>query len=367
MNSKNQQLELLQICRGIAALLVVLAHLSSLVRANCNVVLAGNFFASGWAGVDFFFVLSGFIIFRRHAMDIGNSSKFTEFSWRRLIRIFPIYWIVTILMIPVFYYVPHYGLGDELHPDVIVTSILLLPSYRAPIVFAGWTLVHEMCFYCIFGLLIADRSKWSRSIVGIWCISVGWFVWFPLSAAITAHPWIRVVFSPLNFEFALGCCAAWLVGMPRAQKLPRISWGLLLGFGCGVFVMVFWVATNWSRFVEAHRVPLFGLSSFMMVLGAAGIELSAGGTRQGLMHRIKPGFVLLGDASYSLYLLHGPMLSATWKAGELVGVLSWVGLVVTAWILVLVCVIGACIFHLRVEKPMLRRLRRLPQAKEPRS
>ena len=73
----------LQIGRGIAALLVALFHAGALVEINCGYSPLHGVLAFGYAGVDFFFVLSGFIIFRRHIRDRGRPEQLADFGLKR--------------------------------------------------------------------------------------------------------------------------------------------------------------------------------------------------------------------------------------------------------------------------------------------
>src|SRR5690349_22849953 len=84
----------IEVGRGIAALLVASVHSSDhLIQAHGEFAL-GRVFAFGHAGVDFFFVLSGFIILYVHAGDIGRPSRLWHYAKRRIARVMPLLWIV---------------------------------------------------------------------------------------------------------------------------------------------------------------------------------------------------------------------------------------------------------------------------------
>jgi len=91
-----KQFNLLQVYRGLAALMVVLLHAQDIINRNIELHKDSllKIFTFGWIGVDFFFVLSGFIIFYVHQSDIGQVKKFKQFIIKRLLRIYLIYWIV---------------------------------------------------------------------------------------------------------------------------------------------------------------------------------------------------------------------------------------------------------------------------------
>jgi hypothetical protein len=90
----------LQAGRALAALLVVLLHLGLIIAdaKYFDVPWVGTPFRWGDAGVEFFFVLSGFIITSAHAGDISRPSRLIPYLQRRAIRIYPPYWIVFALV-----------------------------------------------------------------------------------------------------------------------------------------------------------------------------------------------------------------------------------------------------------------------------
>src|SRR5512133_4113793 len=96
----------LQLFRGVAALLVVLYHASIYSQEQFGRTFLAGLFLFGHTGVDFFFVLSGFIICYIHFSDIGNPTRLRDFALKRLTRVFPIYWIVTAIKLAVIFAIP---------------------------------------------------------------------------------------------------------------------------------------------------------------------------------------------------------------------------------------------------------------------
>jgi peptidoglycan/LPS O-acetylase OafA/YrhL len=88
-----------QTARGVAALTVVLYHATRALSLPqyLGYIPFGNSLGFGHAGVDFFFVLSGFIIMHAHTADIGRPERLYRYMWRRVTRIYPIYWVVTLI------------------------------------------------------------------------------------------------------------------------------------------------------------------------------------------------------------------------------------------------------------------------------
>src|SRR4051794_11170095 len=90
-------LRVLQASRALAATSVAAFHLSvdmGLERYGGDAAFR-EFTRHGFRGVDFFFVLSGFIILFAHAGDIGKPQAWAEYLYRRWVRVFPIYWLYT--------------------------------------------------------------------------------------------------------------------------------------------------------------------------------------------------------------------------------------------------------------------------------
>ena len=96
----------LQVYRGFAAILVVLYHASHNLSGYFNSTALSDFFAFGHAGVSFFFVLSGFIIFEIHRGDIGRPQQVKSYLYKRITRIYPAYWLVTLALVPAWLLVP---------------------------------------------------------------------------------------------------------------------------------------------------------------------------------------------------------------------------------------------------------------------
>lgn len=314
--------------------------------------MAGGLFHGGSAGVDFFFVLSGFIIWHRHARDFGQLDKLPEFGWRRVVRVYPVYWIVSLVAIVMVLVQPGYLGRDVTDLGEVASSLLLLPTDRGPILFVGWTLMHELWFYLIFAGLIAFQGKWIRVLIGLWSLAMiailfvdptGWW----------ANPWFRVALLPLNLEFVLGCAAAWIVA--RAEKFPSAGWRWLAIVGLAGFAAVLLFDPRGDFRI---RLLGYGTCSFLAILGLAGDTLHGRALGEGGSGPVHRAAVFLGDASYSVYLVHTLVLSIAWKAGEITGILPQFGPEALAWLCVLAGVAGGCGFHLLVEKPLLRKLNR---------
>lgn len=323
----------IQYLRGAAALMVVFFHADG---------MALEYFHSGWpsfgaAGVDMFFVISGFIMWITTASAPTTPVSFVV---SRIIRVVPLYWAMTLLL-----YV-----GWMLFRDVaslppvwnLIRSLLFIPfvSPRTgdiqPLLIAGWTLNFEMFFYAVFacGLLIVRRHR-----MLFVCTVLGGLVALPL--VITPSGAVALTYtSPLLIEFMIGC----LLGiMYERNALPRPTVAaFLLVIGCGLLL----TSTILSAAdLTAVRFFHWGLPAFLIVTGALGLEPVLKEWRLPL---------LLGDASYSIYLTHGAALAMLKTIVLMEG--KGASPAVTAAFVVIGCVAsvltGIAVFH-AVEKPLV--------------
>ncbi|HET6804997.1 MAG TPA: acyltransferase [Frateuria sp.] len=343
----------IQAGRAVAALLVVLFHLSMIFPEYWGHDPAHGIFTFGHSGVQFFFVLSGFIIFYIHRPDIGAPGRVWNYLTKRFIRIYPVYWVVLAAVLPVLLLVPAFGHGAQRQWSVILASFTLLrvdalqPStwytateIKQAIVPVSWTLFHEVLFYLMFAIAIRNRISGAIAL-GLWFVTS--LTMLAFSGA--AYP-VKFLLSPLHLLFAMGLATCWFV-QEHKVRLPAV-WaiaGVLLYLAVGTTDED---GPDWTT-SNAYSL-LYGVSSAMAIAGLASLE------QQG---RIAAGRLLqlLGDASYSIYLIHFTMFSAMAKVFQRLGVLHVMP--PAAWyaaLFVIACV-GGTLLHLMVEKPLLRSLR----------
>lgn len=337
------QLALIQVSRGMAALLVLLFHVNQLSETKLHQPFCFNLFRFGGAGVDFFFVLSGFIIFFVHRSDIGQRDRLRPFAVKRLIRIYPLYWIVTLLLLPAYFLVPSFGQGHENHLTSIVNSLLLLPQERGPILTVGWLLCYEVFFYIMFGLAILLPLKVSFYLISLWLSVSVLNTVFESIFLIKSHFIIQFLFSFHTIEFAFGCLAAYLVIKYPCRGL------FLLVFGSTVFVLA-GIGQSY-HLLQLHPAIAYGLPAMLILVGAATLDLK---------QSINPPQCLssLGDASYSIYLTHYPCLSVAVKLAFACNLFVVFGHGLTFALLILIALTLGWLFYLKVERPLITALRK---------
>ena len=336
--------------RGVAALIVVMAHVSGHDGFEERV------FGSSWTswsnlpantGVDLFFVISGLIMVVTTWRTFDDPGSSRRFLLRRILRIYPLYWLVNTAVVALFLVSPASVNFDEGHSPDILGSYLLLPQEGRLPVLVAWSLVFEMFFYVVFAIaLMIGRSRFLW-VVGAWVVLtvVGTAV-----ASDATNPYLALVTSPLSLEFVLGVLIGLAVVHGRFLR-PRavLVVGVLAFAGCLVFLAV----SGWHDFPsDALRVALVGLPAGLVVYGATGVEVTNETIVSSWVQR-------LGDASYSLYLTHVPALTllALVLAGRL-PTSPWMHALTLPAALVLV-VIAALTCFVLVERPLQVAARRL--------
>ena len=330
-----------QAARGVAAVLVVGYHTvrSLSLPQYLGYQPFGDTLNFGHAGVDFFFVLSGFIITHAHVSDIGQPERLSRYIWRRVTRIYPIYWFVSFIEITRGLFSP--DVSTRLEPFHLVASFLLLPDDKWPLVSVAWTLRYEVLFYAVFAATIIN-GRLVRPLVIVATLSV-----VASTVVDLDRPWPSLVLSPFNLEFLIGIGAARFLANHRMAR-PR----LVLAVGIACFLLS--GAMESAGFLPVNGLmgrSLYGAASGAILLGLVEAE------RVGLL-RFGYMATLFGEISYCLYLIHLSIIPMAIRALAILGLLRPVpdGILVTG--LIILSIAAAVILHLRIEVPMMTYIRK---------
>lgn len=265
----------IQYLRGLAAFSVVLFHISEQF---------GGPFAIGAAGVDLFFVISGFIMW---VTTVDHPVDPQRFMWRRIVRIVPLYWIVTLLTALAIFVKPQFLFGHVLSPANLVGSLLFLPITQNgalhPVVIQGWTLCYEMMFYVIFALslLLGEKQRFA-ALIGVLTALV-------VLNVLLLKGYAEAFTSPIVLEFAAGIVVGRLW-----MKDVRLQLVLALSLVVGGFILLVMVQ---MLDPEMPRVLRWGVPSMLVVAGAVFAERARPFSPMAL-------FTFFGNASYSIYVWH---------------------------------------------------------------
>ena len=320
---KDWTLTNLQGLRALAALGVVLFHYGLMPVTSLP-------FRIGAAGVDIFFVLSGFII----AHSSSRSAR--HFLAHRLIRILPAYWIAT--LIAALFTLQNMDVAGAW--DWLMQSLFYLPhpDGRSPLIFVAWTLVYELAFYLLYWLALRAGPR-NAPFISLAMLLVLALV-HPRGAQ---GPW------PLLLEFALGIIVYLAVERSALfQSVPRWAGPLLAALGFTLLLILPHVTGyNPDDYQSFGRVLCSGLPAGVIVLGMVVAE------HGGIALRSKLA-LLLGAASYAIYLLHPIGVGQLLQLPGSPPAFSWALCLAAAGATAAIAVA----FHLLIELPLLRRLRR---------
>lgn len=346
---------LLHDARFAAALLVVGFHASLNFNkqkyfGDSADALASALWFAGDAGVAFFFVLSGFIIQHVHGADVGRPERLRHYLVRRLVRIYPAYWIVFVGTWGAAFLFPELRSGLPHAPVVLVKSLLLWPQDAAvvggtgaPLIVVAWSLQYELMFYALMALAIANlRAGMLAATVVSACVG------YHLLSGDDGFP-LRFVGSHHSLMFAVGMGASVWVNRcaPSRNAIWLLSLGLLGFFATGA-------VSTWLKpvYVRVWADMAYSVTGAIAIVGLVGVERVNPSTSRSVLPPV------LGDASYVLYLIHFPLVSVLSK------VLSQV-LAHTPWMVALAllftsvfCVSASVVFHRVVERPVTRWLNR---------
>jgi len=303
----------IQFLRFVAAMLVVAYHSS--IHLKTTGVEQGLFFSTseavGFAGVDIFFVISGFIMAYTTTNATGLEQGI-DFFKRRLARIYSGYWPFYLVALVLFAWIG----GSYLAEASLWRSLILWPAPH-PLITVSWTLIYEMYFYILFALLIGFTGPLRKPLLKImlWGI-VAWAIYSQFVRHAYDHGQLETLslaeafmFSPYLMEFLAGSLlAGWLSNKPMGH-----SWSWLLP-GIALFLAGGWVNNTYfggeieQGYYIFWRVLVFGTASLMIVTGLVRLE-----------HSDKTAALRFslaaGGASYAIYLSHILWLTATQHLG----------------------------------------------------
>jgi exopolysaccharide production protein ExoZ len=284
-----------QVLRAIAALLVVLHHTFEESSAAIAPRSPDWLTTFGAAGVDIFFVISGFIMFYVSFPANQPTASPASFLLKRIIRIYPFYWFCMAMTIGLWSIGLFHSL--QLDADILIRSIFLLPSGHL-IVGVGWTLVYEMYFYLIF----ATTLKFCSPLVSLFATSVTILVLYALGRFAPDATLRDFLGNAIAIEFCFGLILAYLFRRwARLASAARLLW--IPGFALLVIAPLIVSHANTNGLPSPARVLAWGIPAFLIVLSF----LSLKPNRTPLQRLM----ILLGDASYAIYLTH-PLVMITY-------------------------------------------------------
>jgi exopolysaccharide production protein ExoZ len=335
----------IQFLRGLAALIVVIYHTAGYIKVNyIPYVFLGDFFNFGFAGVDLFFVISGFIILFTSKNYINTPSSLILYLKKRLVRVYPIYWLILSILFSLSWliiFVLNKNVFKTEFPNSFfsyLSTIFLLPKHLA-INAASWTLSYELYFYLIFALIIVSKKLKFIPVI-ILVISFYNSVILNPDAYFVKPTYFTFFFSGYNFEFMFGALICQFYQKINFPKTISII----------IILISTWVITQLGHqvgdFDTYKRIITFGIPSALILLSILNLEKNYGMT-------FLKFFVILGDASYVLYLIHFPMMLLLNKIPILLGHSFSLNIEIYFSCFIIIAIVFTSIYlHKWVEKPL---------------
>ena len=323
----------IQVMRAVAAMLVVLFHAQQAFhRAGSPTLIRDEayLFSFGAVGVHIFFVISGFIMVHTTRLAGGIDAK--AFLRRRLLRIYPIYWICAGLYLAV-----HLAIGQpyDLSIGQAVNALLLIPADASRIIGPAWTLSFEMYFYISFAIfMLLGLNRGLLALTGFYLGAIILFHVFDLSR------FFLIGGNSLLLEFIAGCAIGWIL---KVGRMPARGGWLAIGLALLLFA-----AGIWFGFDRLPSVVIWGVPSTLLVLGCIMVENAAGAVP--VIRKVG----ILGDSSYALYLVHILVITVALTAAKAADAVYSTHALIAAGIIGVLSLGVAELLHRKVEQPLLR-------------
>lgn len=345
-----QKLESLQVGRGVAAFMVLLFHSQVFMRLVHPESAFSRMFGFGRTGVDFFFVLSGFLMVYVHRRDFGVPGRLGVYAYKRLTRIYPVYWVLCAGLIPLVLLVPSVTQNQgKTTLATLLMSVFLVPHEGARLIGITWSLEYELIFYLSLvafffsvrlGLLLFSTWFVAIAAVGIWGPSALNSIGTP-----QISPFILGFILNLHVgEFMLGMVAAWLVARGVRVPTPRV-----------LLVAALTAAAAFAAY-EANFLPedqtlrsviaIYGLLAAIIVFAVVQTELR-------YLVRIPRWLTLMGAASYAIYLTHYLVVAFAIVVAKHWPAMASIPAPLLLLVLLPLGLAPGIVLHLLVERPLL--------------
>jgi exopolysaccharide production protein ExoZ len=354
-NSNKETVAGIQVLRAVAVLVVTICHaqfeasrIGDLPGAMPTATVAG---LAGF-GVQLFFIISGFVMVYATEPLFGTWRGPFVFLERRLVRIVPLYWVVTTFYLALTLVFAKFDKGYP--ASFVLASYLFIPAARPdgtiePLVGQGWSLNYEMLFYAVFALTVFQSRRMSATVVTL-------VLFAAVAMGELLHPQLPFVVAvwtaPILLYFVFGI---WIgLAYREGYSLTRVQGLALIGIGCVLLGVEFYWApqSSLAGFAMWCVPPLFVAGASLPKFSLKGLFWSA--------------VMVMGAASYALYLFHAVPIRTLFFFAR------WIGLDIGRAPLAYVCVsvmiaiaLAIAIYYL-VERPLLKALRWRGPAKSPR-
>ncbi|RJG25804.1 acyltransferase family protein [Massilia cavernae] len=310
-----RKLEAIHVLRGLAALFVVLYHFQYLLAEDWPLVT--QLLGHGEIGVDIFFYISGFVIYSSTESLRSRSAR--SFLIRRFFRVIIPAWVAMAILATI---KPPYLYDLLLSVLFIPLQNGFPPEYGHNFLIVAWTLTFELVFYGAFATslyILGGRYRGAISaaiivamVIVIQALTGAYTLNADLAGLLPGHAWFPVqIFSllgnPIILEFLVGMALAWCYRRGYFGRLSQLHWT------CSLVGVATVAGTCAFQYSPGNGLTNSGMLALLIVIVALAIQTVI--DRHGMWGRGIVHFILLGEISYSLYLIH-PLVRAAFKAVE---------------------------------------------------
>jgi len=288
----------LEVCRGLAALYVVMHHSRELLPAPIRPLLL-----FGQEAVILFFLLSGFVIHYNYSTKSTFDRK--DFLWKRFVRIYPIFIVVMIMSVGI-----DFAMGTaDAHTDLRSFGYNLLGLQDSQLQKPGigyptfgdndplWSLGYEVWFYLFYA--ITGAAQFNRNLLAVTVLSVisaVVFSFFPNKACLT------LLYLPIW----------WLGASLAAASLSNTNAPFWKGMGSLLITLVAYVAASYPVIRASHGTiglhPFIEIRHFVAAIGFAAVWMLSARFVNAEKFRWMESLSLLAPISYGIYIVHVPLL-----------------------------------------------------------
>lgn len=316
-NKSRRYITTLTPLRGIAAILVVVFHSNLMLETFIPPGITG-IVEEGWLWVDFFFILSGFIMMYVYGESFQTSIKwsgFIKYTGARFARVYPLNFITMLIALALAVYIRHIADGLDpffdsmLNPWAAPASALFLQGMHlfdaAPLNTPSWSLSTEWWMYMIFPVLVPVFSNLKNrgKLILLSCIILGYYIVIyvisPMTMNFNGNFTLNLV---ADFGF-FRCAVGFMLGM-WLHEIYKAKSGFKI-FKKDTLFLISFLGIIMGMHFHIH-------SMFIIVLFCLTILTAA--YNDGFMKRIldtKP-LQLLGDWSFSIYMVHVLIIYVFW-------------------------------------------------------
>lgn len=280
----------IQILRAVAVLAVLFYHLKAVSYKFYTNIDFPEFTSFGSGGVDLFFVISGFIIILVNHNKESGVKYAASFLLKRLIRIFPIYWVYSLSVLIVYLFYPNLVNNSQNGEINFLLSFFLIPHDTLPLLMVGWSLSYELYFYLLVTLMICF-FKWiyfKYILFFILCTILVNVVYEIFENSIS----LNFLLNPYIIEFVIGAFVSYIYVISKERKLDYVCLIML------ILTLGFLLYSYDMRYgYELKRVIIFGIPSTLLLIFALILKSQQNNFVGKYLSNI-------GEWSYSIYLSH---------------------------------------------------------------